>query len=44
MGRAAVEWAERIARGARFDAAGAAELVELHEVLDELYRRGRCAS
>jgi predicted dehydrogenase len=38
-GRAAVEWTERVARGQRFDEAAAAELVRVHELLDELYRR-----
>jgi predicted dehydrogenase len=41
MGRAAVEWAERVARGERFDAVTADELVRVHELLDELYRRSR---
>jgi predicted dehydrogenase len=41
MGRAAVAWTERLARGERFDADGATELVRVHEVLDELYARGR---
>jgi predicted dehydrogenase len=45
MGRAAVEWAQRVARGDRFDAAAAAELVRVHELLDDLYERARrCAS
>jgi predicted dehydrogenase len=39
-GRAAVEWARRLARGERFDPA-AEELVVLHETIDEAYR---CAS
>jgi predicted dehydrogenase len=39
-GRAAVEWASRLARGERFDPA-AEELVTLHETIDEAYR---CAS
>jgi predicted dehydrogenase len=37
MGRAAVEWAARVAVGDRFDALSAAELVRLHEVIDEVY-------
>jgi predicted dehydrogenase len=41
MGRAAVAWAERVARGERFDEVSAAELVRVHELLDELYRRAR---
>ncbi|MFL5926971.1 MAG: Gfo/Idh/MocA family protein [Gaiellaceae bacterium] len=41
MGRAAVVWAERLARGDRFDAASAAEIVRVHEILDDLYRRAR---
>jgi predicted dehydrogenase len=39
MGRAAVAWAERLAAGERFDAAGGEELVRLHELLDALYGR-----
>jgi predicted dehydrogenase len=39
-GRAAVEWARRLAEGARFDPA-ADELVRVHEVLDDIYRSGR---
>jgi predicted dehydrogenase len=39
MGRAAVEWARRLAAGGRFDAAAADELVRVHETLDEIYRR-----
>jgi predicted dehydrogenase len=38
-GRAAVAWAERVARGERFDAEEGEELVRLHELLDELYGR-----
>jgi predicted dehydrogenase len=41
MGRAAVEWAEQLSAGARFDARAAVELVRLHDVLDELYARAR---
>jgi predicted dehydrogenase len=37
-GRAAVDWARRLAAGARFDAA-AEEYVRLHEVLDRIYGR-----
>jgi predicted dehydrogenase len=44
MGRAAVAWAERLANGDGYDAAEAAELLALHETIDELYRRARCAS
>jgi predicted dehydrogenase len=40
-GRAAVEWAERVACGDRFDPGSAAELVHAHETLDEIYRRAR---
>jgi predicted dehydrogenase len=40
-GRAAVAWAERLARDRAFDEDAAAELVRVHEVVDELYRRGR---
>ena len=44
MGRAAVEWAARVARGDGFDAEIGDELVALHETLDELYGRARCVS
>ena len=37
MGRAAVEWATRLARGDGFDPIAAAELVRVHELLDALY-------
>ena len=39
MGRAAVEWARRLAAGERFDAAAAAEFVRVAEILDRIYRR-----
>jgi predicted dehydrogenase len=38
MGRAAVEWARRLARGERYDEAAANELVRVHEAIDEAYR------
>jgi predicted dehydrogenase len=38
MGRAAVDWARRLARGERYDAAAADELVRVHETIDEVYR------
>jgi predicted dehydrogenase len=38
-GRAAVEWAQRLAAGERFDAAGAAEIVRVAEILDRIYGR-----
>jgi predicted dehydrogenase len=41
MGRAAVAWAHRVARGERFDESEAEEILRVHELLDELYRRGR---
>jgi hypothetical protein len=37
-GRAAVDWASRLASGARFDE-GAAELIEVARVLDRIYGR-----
>jgi predicted dehydrogenase len=44
MGRAAVAWTERLARGDRFDRSEADELVQLHETIDELYRRASWTS
>lgn len=41
MGRAAVEWARSLGRGDGFDEASGAELVRLHDTLDELYRSAR---
>jgi hypothetical protein len=38
MGRAAVAWAERLARGERYDPA-VERIVDVHEVLDRLYGR-----
>jgi predicted dehydrogenase len=38
-GRAAVAWARRVAAGERFDAAEAAELVRVAEILDRVYGR-----
>jgi predicted dehydrogenase len=38
-GRAAVAWARRIGAGERFDAAEAAELVRVAEILDRIYGR-----
>jgi predicted dehydrogenase len=38
-GRAAVEWARRLARGDRFDEAEAAEIVRVAELLDGIYGR-----
>ena len=38
-GRAAVAWADRLAAGKRFDAEGAAELVEVARTLDLIYGR-----
>ena len=38
-GRAAVEWARRVGAGDRFDAAEAAELVRVAEILDRIYGR-----
>jgi predicted dehydrogenase len=38
-GRAAVAWARRVAAGERFDAAEAAELVRVAEILDRIYGR-----
>ena len=39
MGRAAVDWARRLAAGGRFDAAGAGEQVQVAEILDRMYER-----
>jgi len=39
-GRAAVDWARRLARGDRFDEAEGAQLVRLARVLDDVYQRG----
>jgi predicted dehydrogenase len=39
MGRAAVEWARRLAAGERFDAAAASEFVRVAEILDRIYGR-----
>jgi predicted dehydrogenase len=41
MGRAAADWAEQLARGARFDETSALELVQVHETIDAIYRRAR---
>jgi predicted dehydrogenase len=41
MGRAAVDWARRLARGERFDESSALEYVRLHETIDALYRAAR---
>jgi predicted dehydrogenase len=38
-GRAAVEWARRVAQGERFDAASAGELVRVAEIVDRIYGR-----
>jgi predicted dehydrogenase len=43
MGRSAVDWAQRLARGERFDPE-AERLVGLHETIDAIYGRARCAS
>jgi predicted dehydrogenase len=42
-GRAAVEWARRLAAGARYDAE-VARLVEVAHLLDAVYREARCES
>jgi len=39
MGRAAVEWARRVAAGERFDAREAAEYVRVAELVDRIYGR-----
>jgi predicted dehydrogenase len=39
MGRAAVAWAERVARGERFDEREADELVRVAEIVDRIYGR-----
>jgi hypothetical protein len=41
MGRAAVDWARRLACGERFDESSALEYVRLHETIDALYRAAR---
>ncbi|MFL5955003.1 MAG: Gfo/Idh/MocA family protein [Gaiellaceae bacterium] len=38
-GRAAVEWARRLAQGERFDAESAGDLVRVAEILDRIYGR-----
>lgn len=42
-GRAAVDWARRLGRGERFDPE-ATQLVGVAQLLDAIYREGRCAS
>jgi predicted dehydrogenase len=44
MGRAAMRWVERLAAGERYDETEAAELVALHETIDELYGRAQRTS